>query len=165
MLFQNSLASFSKEVKYLITTFLVVLSVGFFSGITFVENTSGFKTQGIEENYLGNEDNEDSEVMKFKKSDKHMLNIIHSHILSMGVIFFLVGGLVSMTSINKTIKKILMIEPLVSVLVTFGGIYLLWNGVLWMKYVIMVSGMLMTLSFGVSIILILLHLYKKESNR
>ncbi|MDB4297385.1 hypothetical protein N9901_01380 [Flavobacteriaceae bacterium] len=152
------------ELKMLITTFLVVLSIGFYSGITFVENTSGFKTNGIQENYLGNEDNDDAEIMKFKKNEKHMLNIIHSHILSMGVIFFIVGGLLLTTDISGFFRHFLMIEPLLSVLVTFGGIYFLWRGVLWMKYVIMISGTLMTLSYTASVLVIIYQLFKNPKN-
>ena len=48
-----------------------------------------------------------------------------------------------------------MIEPLLSVLVTFGGIYLIWLDIDWMSYVVMVSGGLMTLSFVGSVIAIL----------
>ncbi|MEN8764348.1 hypothetical protein [Wenyingzhuangia sp.] len=162
MQIQGLIYTLPKELKLLVTTFLVVLSVGFYSGITFVENTSGFSTQGVQENYLGNESDEDSEVLKFKKNEKHMLNIIHSHILSMGVIFFLLGGLLSLTKINTTVKKFLMIEPLLSVLVTFTGIYLLWTGVLWMKYIVMFSGILMTASFSASILIVMIQMYKKN---
>lgn len=162
MQIQGLIYTLPKELKLLVTTFLVVLSVGFYSGITFVENTSGFSTQGVQENYLGNESDEDSEVLKFKKNEKHMLNIIHSHILSMGVIFFLLGGLLSLTKINPTFKKFLMIEPLLSVLVTFTGIYLLWTGVLWMKYIVMFSGILMTASFSASILIVMIQMYKKN---
>ncbi|MEN8805814.1 MAG: hypothetical protein ABF278_09340 [Wenyingzhuangia sp.] len=162
MQIQGLIYTLPKELKLLVTTFLVVLSVGFYSGITFVENTSGFSTQGVQENYLGNESDEDSEVLKFKKNEKHMLNIIHSHILSMGVIFFLLGGLLSLTKINPTVKKFLMIEPLLSVLVTFTGIYLLWTGVLWMKYIVMFSGILMTASFSASILIVMIQMYKKN---
>lgn len=157
---QGLIHQLPKEIKLLITTFLVVLSVGFYSGITFVENTSGFKSNGIHENYLGNEDVEDAEVMKFKKNEKHMLNIIHSHILSLGVIFFILALLLSMTNISGFLRHFLMIEPLTSVLITFGGIYFLWSGILWMKYIIMVSGILMTLSYSISILIILFQLFK-----
>ena len=78
----------SKEIKLLIGTFLVVLSVGFYSGLTFIEETSSFSSKGIQENYIGNENDENATEMKFKKNEKHMLSIIHSHILSMGLIFF-----------------------------------------------------------------------------
>ncbi|MFW2347565.1 MAG: hypothetical protein ACN4EF_03300, partial [Wenyingzhuangia sp.] len=61
-----------------------------------------------------------------------------------------------------TVKKFLMIEPLLSVLVTFTGIYLLWTGVLWMKYIVMFSGILMTASFSASILIVMIQMYKKN---
>ena len=73
----------------------------------------------------------------------------------MSLIFFLVGGILSITKLNPTLKKVLMIEPLLSVIFTFGGIYFLWKGILWMKYIVMVSGTLMTLSYTISVLIIL----------
>ena len=56
---------------------------------------------------------------------------------------------------TKGIKYFLMLEPMVSLVVTFGGLWLLWSGVFWMKYIIMISGIMMHLSL-VAIILLLL---------
>jgi len=150
-----------KEIKLLIGVFIIVLSIGFYSGLLFVEETSSVKPDGIEEQYLGNENDEDAAVMKFKKSDQEMLSLVHSHVLSMSVIFFLVGIILSMTKLNKKFKLFLMIEPFISVLLTFGGIYLLWKGILWMKYIIMFSGSLMVLSYSLSLIIILSQLFQK----
>ena len=154
--------SFSKEIKLLIGAFLVVLSIGFFTGLMFVGETSSANPNGIEEQYLGNENDENAEVMKFKKSDQEMLTLVHNHMLSMSIIFFLVGLILSTTQLNKRIKIFLMIEPFVSVILTFGGIYLLWQGALWMKYIVMLSGTLMTLSYTVSVLIILGQLLKRE---
>lgn len=154
--------TFSKELKLLIGTFLIVLSVGFYSGLTFVGETSSFSSQGIQENYLGNEDDEEAVEMKFKKNEKHMLSIIHSHILSMGMIFLIVGLLVATTNISPLLRKFLMIEPLLSVLFTFGGIYLLWKGFLWMKYIVIISGTLMVFSYTLSVLIVFIQLFKKR---
>ena len=54
-----------------------------------------------------------------------------------------------------------MIEPFFSVLITFGGIYLMWTGLLWMKYIVMLSGILMTASFTASAFIILVQLFAK----
>lgn len=159
----NYIQTWAKELKLLVGTFLVVLSIGFFSGLSFVGETSSFSSNGIQENYLGNEDIEDAEEMKFKKSDKEMLSVIHSHILSMSMIFFLVALLVYHVEFNIAFKKFLMIEPLVSVVTTFGGLYFLWKGVLWMKYIVMISGMLMTLSYTLSVLLVFWALFKKRN--
>ena len=152
---------FSKEVKIFIASFIVVLSIGFYTGLLFVNQTEQMAPAGIEENYLGNEDIEAAAVMKFKKGKREMLTIVHTHILSMSFIFFLLGGILATTSINKKLKSFLMIEPFVSVLLTFGGIYFLWSGVLWFKYIIMISGIVMTLSFTVGALLVMQQLFKK----
>ncbi|MFT6337899.1 MAG: hypothetical protein ACI86M_002266 [Saprospiraceae bacterium] len=154
MITSNYLQYLPIQLKILVGVFLVVLSVGYFSGLAFVENTSGASQSGIVENYNGNEENEEALEMKFKKSDHEMLNIIHTHILSMSIIFFILGGLVYGADINSKLKSFLMIEPLISVLVTFGGIYMIWMGMEWMSYIVMLSGCLMTFSFMGSILVI-----------
>jgi len=150
MQFHGLLSQFPKEVKLLITAFVLTLSIGFFTGINFVKITSTFQSNGIESNYLGNESDEEAEVMQFKKSEKEIHTLIHNHILSMSIIFLLLGGILSLTSMNKKLKTILMFEPFLSIVLTFGGIYILWSGVLWFKYIIMFSGMAMVLSFILS---------------
>ena len=151
-----------KEIKLLIGVFVIVLSIGFFSGLLFVGETSSANPNGIEEQYLGNEHDEDAEVMKFKKSEKEMLSLVHSHVLSMSVIFFLLALIVSITKLNRQLKTFLMVEPLLSVVLTFGGLYFLWAGILWMKYIVMFSGTLMTLSFLLSVVIILKQLFEKS---
>jgi len=150
MQFHGLLMQFPKEVKLLITAFVITLNIGFFTGINFVRITSTFDSNGIEINYLGNENDEDAEIMQFKKSEREIITLVHNHVLSMSLIFFLLGGLLSLTSINKKIKNILMFEPFVSIILTFGGIYILWTGILWFKYVIMLSGIAMVLSIVLS---------------
>jgi hypothetical protein len=157
----NSIISFSKELRILIGVFLIVLSIGYFTGIVFVESTTNFSVNGIEETYLGNEQIEDAEIMKFKKSKRGIITLIHTHILSLSVIFFIVGLLLQTSTIKPKHKLFLSIEPFISLIVTFGGIYLLWSGVLWMKYVIIISGVLMTLSYTFSVIILMYQLFFK----
>lgn len=152
-----------KELKLLIGAFLIVLSIGFYTGLLFVNETSSINGIGIEENYLGNENDEEAVVMKFKKSPREMLSIVHSHILSMSLIFFFLGLILSLTNLPKNLKLFLMIEPFLSVILTFGGLYLLWKEILLMKYVVMFSGMLMTLSFTASILIIFYQLIRKQN--
>jgi len=111
MQFHGLIHKLPKHVKNFIAAFLVVLSVGYGSGLLFVGQTNSHNPQGMEENYLGNEDQEDAVVMKFKKGEREMLTILHTHILSISFIFFFLGGLVSITSLNKNLKSFLMIEP------------------------------------------------------
>lgn len=150
-----------KELKALIAVFVVVLSIGFYTGLLFVGETSSANPNGIEEQYLGNENDENATVMRFKKSNQEMLTLVHNHILSMSIIFFLLGVLVSITKLNKKLKLFLMMEPFLSVIFTFGGLYFLWSGMLWMKYIVMFSGVLMVLTYTSSVVIILKQLLQK----
>ncbi len=151
--------SFPKEIKLLIGAFVIVLSVGFYTGLLFVSETSSTNPNGIEEQYLGNESDESATVMKFKKSEKEMLTLVHNHILSMSLIFLLVGLILSTTELNTKLKTLLLVEPFISVLLTFGGLYFLWLEIFWMKYIVMLSGFLMTLTYTISILIILKQLF------
>ena len=153
---------FPKEIKLLIVAFVCTLSIGFFGGITFVSDTTNSNPNGIEQRYLGNENDEEATTMKFKKSSGEIKTLVHNHILSLSVIFFLLAIILATTSVNTQLKLFLMIEPFVSIICTFGGIYLMWTGITWMKYIIMISGLLMTLSFTISVIYILKGLLVKK---
>lgn len=162
MVLHGLLHTLSKDIKLFIGVFVIVLSVGYYTGLLFVSETSTANPNKIEENYLGNEEDESATEMKFKKGKREMLTIIHTHILSMSIVFFLLGALLSITSINRKLKRFLMIEPFLSVLFTFGGIYFLWSGISWMKYVVMISGILMTTSYTIGSSLVVLQLFKKQ---
>jgi len=153
---------FPREIKLVIIAFIVILSIGFYGGLSFVRNTTSMSTAGIETHYLGNEADEDAEIMKFKKSEGEMLTIVHNHILSLSVIFFLLSLILATTSINKKLKYFLMLEPFLSILLTFGGIYLLWKEVIWFKYIVIFSGVLMIVTFLVSTLSILYQLFSSK---
>ncbi len=148
--------------KRFLIAFVLVLSVGFYTGVSFVSFTTDNSPKGVEENYLGNEEDEEAEVMKFKKSDREMLTTIHTHILSLAFIFFLQGCILLLTTIPHRVKTFLLIEPFVSVLLTFGGLFLMWKGILWMKYIVILSGTLMTTCFTISTAIILYQLFSKK---
>jgi hypothetical protein len=82
----------------------------------------------------------------------------------MSFIFFLLGILVWLTKLPVKLKLFLTVEPFLSVLLTFGGIYLLWSGVLWFKYIVIVSGVLMTATFTASALIVLYQLTFPNQN-
>lgn len=152
-----------KELKLLIFLFVVLINIGFFSALIMVDNTTTMSATGVQENYLGNEADENAVEMKFKKSETQVLGIIHSHILSMATMFFLMGVFLSITQLPQKLKLFLMLEPFVSILLTFGGIYFLWKGFVWFKYIIIFSGSLMTLTFIISSLIIYYQLLFPKS--
>lgn len=143
---KGSLSSWPVNLKRLIIAFVLILNVGFFTGFSFVGETTSFNSRGIEENYLGNEEDENAEVMLFKKSKREILTLVHNHILSLSVIFFVLALLMYISEVPDIWRSLLMWEPFMSLLFTFGGIYVLWSGVTWFAYVIMVSGTALVVS-------------------
>lgn len=162
MQFEGKIQELSKTAKMLLVCFLITLSFGFYTGLLFINENTNSTFNGMEEHYLGNEDDENAEVMKFKKSKKDIVTMVHNHVLSLSIIFLLLGGLLLLTNLSPIIKKILIVEPFISLLFTFGGIWIMWSGVLWFKYVIMLSGILMTATFTASVLIILFQLMRKK---
>lgn len=150
-----------RYAKLFVTAFVLVLSVGYVTGLMFVAQTDSHTPEGMEQNYLGNEQVESPEVMKFEKGEREMLTILHTHILSLSFIFFFMGALIAITSISARLKAVLMVEPFVSIILTFGGIFLLWKGMTWVKYIVMISGIAMTLCYFGGVYVVLKGLWVK----
>jgi len=151
-----------KLAKLLLACFVVTLSFGFYTGLLFVNENTSTTANGIEAHYLGNENDENAKEMQFKQSKKEIITTIHNHVISFSMIFLALGTIILLTSLPKFLKKLLIIEPFISIIFTFGGIWLMWAGVLWFKYIVMISGVLITLTFSLSVVFILQQLLKKR---
>ena len=152
---RGTLSQLPKDFRILVSCFVIVLNIGFFTGFNFVRVSTSLSTSGIEENYLGNEEDEEADIMRFKKSEKEILTLIHNHVLSLSVIFFVLAVLLYMTNVSPKLTTFLLFEPLASLVLTFVGIYIMWLGVIWFKYIIIVSGLAMVLSLCLTSFLII----------
>ena len=137
-----------KLLKISLSIFLISLSFGYISGIDLLKHTTDFNLKGIEENIIGNDFDESAEELKFDMSEREFAGIIHSHVISLAILFLILSLLIFFSSYSNGIKTFFMIEPTISLILTFGGMWLLWAGISWFKYVIMISGILMHLSFS-----------------
>jgi len=159
----NNIQNFPSYVKRMIFFFTLSMTVGHFTGFNFIYRTTELKPQGIEENYNGNEEDENAEVMLFKKPENEILTTIHTHILSFSLIFIALCGVLLAVPMPQKLKSFLLIEPFVSTILTFGGIWFLWKGFIWVKYIVMLSGILLTLSFVLIVFFIFKGLLKSPS--
>lgn len=161
MNYLNNIQNFPGHVKKFIFFFLLALTFGYVTGFSFIYNTTHLNPQGLEENYNGNEDNDEAETMLFKKSEREILSLIHSHVISFALIFLATGVLLLSVPMNDQLKQFMLIEPFVSTILTFGGIWMLWKEMIWFKYIVMISGFFLTLTFFVSVFMIVRGLIKK----
>jgi hypothetical protein len=132
-----------------IAAFILVSLAGYVAGLAFVYHNTGMAASGISDHYHGNE-----EELKFGKSTAEMLGIVHTHLLGMGSLFFLVALLYAITDGSDRVKTFWAAETLLSLLTTFGSLWLIaagWHGMVWLLYpssVLMVIGYLL-MSFSV----------------
>lgn len=135
------------SIKSFLLAFLLTLAFGYGAGLYFLSDLMGPSPQGVEENYLGSKgEPEEGEKMKFKMSERELFITIHDHVLSLSLIFLVLGSGVLLSGLPSKLKSFLCFEPFLSIIVTFGGIWILWTGVTWMRYLILISGALMHLS-------------------
>ena len=151
----------AKPLKRMLLLFVITISLGYGFGLRYLYLTTEANTTTLQENYLGNEDNEEAEVMKFKKTEKSILTFLHDHLLSMGMLQLVLSLLLFFSKLPSQIKNFLAIEPFISMLITFSGIYLLWLGVVEVKYVVIVSGMLFHTTLILSLVLLGITLLRK----
>lgn len=155
-----SLKQFDFNLKLLTTAFLILLTFGYAIGLLLVEHKTGITPKGITEEYKGTLDETQSDVIKYPRSKNEMYIFLHNHITSLSVLFFIVGFIFYFSSIvSKRFKTFLILEPFISIAVTFSGIWLLWETSQLFSWIVLVSGILMGLSYAVMVLLILIELW------
>ena len=115
----------SNKVKYLITTFLLVMITGVSVGLIYVMETTSFSMRGTSEHYAGSEIIDELDIPeKYPKNFEGLLLTTHTHLISFAFIFLAMGLIFLMNSVITGVwKTIIMIEPFFSVLGTFGSIW------------------------------------------
>jgi hypothetical protein len=121
----------------------LVQVVGYTTGLLYVHHTTGMTPPGVSEQYRGSDSTAVTEAaMKFPKSYPEMLNITHTHLLGMLVIFVLSGAALALCERpSERWRRLLIVEPFVALLISFSAMWL-------MRYVDPAFSWLLTLSSG-----------------
>lgn len=131
--------------RKLVAVFVVVTLVGVVAGAVFIEATTHLTPAGVTAQYRGLDEAAMAEApeMKFPKSTAEMLTTTHNHILGLSVLFLVYGFLYLHAGAMSRRRVLVAVEPLCSLVVTFGGLWVvrfLWPPFV---YVVILSGMLM----------------------
>ncbi len=138
-----------RAIKLLLMLTVLNLTVGVGIGLYYVSNTTHLSPEGTAEQFRGSSvDNNFDIPEKFPKPTSELLTTTHNHIISMTFIFFIMGGIFYFNSIITGFwKSFFIAEPFFSILATFGGIWFIRFIHSSFSYLVMVSGILMYLSF------------------
>jgi ABC-type phosphate transport system permease subunit len=145
-----------RTLKLFLTAFLIVLTIGYAIGLLFVEHQTSITSTGVQEQFLGNENSPNAEEIKYAKSANAMFTFMHTHILSLSLVFFAVGAVFYFTSAPPLLKRFLILEPFAAILTTFGGIALVrYVSDAW-SWLVILSGVSLFVSY-VSILGLILY--------
>lgn len=149
-----------QTLKLFITTFLVVLTFGYVVGLLFVDHATSLSAKGIHEQFLGNEGSEGMGDLKYPKSTNEMFTFMHNHMLSMALVFFAVGGIFYFSSIlSEKAKRLLLLEPFIAVVITFGGIALIRYVSPSLSWLVMISGASLFACYCTMVVVIVMELW------
>jgi hypothetical protein len=150
--------------KKLVLLFTMVAFFGVVIGGIFIEATTNLEPKGVVEQYSGNEENRaDAQELKFAKPFKEMLTTTHNHILGLSPLFFIVGLLYLATAKNNWLRITIAAEPFLSLILTFGGLWVMRYWWAPFVYVVIASGTAMLLCFGWMCLVIIKECIKKDA--
>ena len=152
------------QVKLLIIAFTICLVVGVSIGLVYIYTTESTSAAGTIEHYRGSDVTGDFDIPdKYPKTFEGMLLTTHTHVIAFAIIFLILGLFWAMNSIVVGWWKLFfLVEPFVSVLITFLS---LW-GIRYVSdsfsYISMVFGILTYTSFYLMAWIILLDLLNRQ---
>lgn len=142
-----TLASLPRHFRQIALWFVVVLGIGYTTGLVYVWHTTSLTPTGVTERYRGNQPPADAvpstdtsgaggseplasdlatDDLKFEKSLAEMLNVTHTHMLAMASFLVPITCIFALASRpSSRTKSLLIIEPFVALVVSFGAMWLM----------------------------------------
>lgn len=115
-----------EPIRALARWITIVQLVGYTTALIFVRHTTGLTPGGAALRYRGSDADAAEDAMQFAKSFAEMLNITHTHLLSMAAIFVFSGLTLALCSRpSERWRRILVVEPFVALLVSFSAMWLM----------------------------------------
>lgn len=153
-------------LKKLITAYLITVTIGLSLGLYFVNHTTSMTPSGTVERFRGSEIDESDDFVipeNYPKPISELLVTTHNHILGFSFIF---GSLGLIFFFNDRVrgfwKSFLIIEPFVSIIVSFGSIWLMRFVHPGFVYITIISAILIYLSFYIMAAVSLVDLWTKR---
>lgn len=115
-----------EPIRSLARWMTIVQVVGYTTALIFVHHTTGMTPAGVALRYRGSDPDATEAAMQFSKSFAEMLNVTHTHLLSMAAIFIFSG--LAFALCNRPAerwRRVLVVEPFVALLVSFSAMWLM----------------------------------------
>lgn len=163
-----NLSNLEPLFKKFITSYIIVVTIGLSLGLYFVNHTTSMTPGGAVERFRGSEVDEDSEFSipeNYPIPVRELLTTTHNHILGFSFIFGSIGLIFYFNDRVKGFwKGFLLIEPFVSIILSFGSIWLIRFVHPVFVYVTVISAILLYISFYSMVVISLINLWTKNKN-
>jgi hypothetical protein len=154
----------NSTLRTFLTSFLVVLTAGYAVGLLFIDHTTSLTTDGIEQQFLGTPESATMEELRYAKSAHEMFVFLHNHILSLALVFLVLGGIFFFSSVTSTRwKTFLMVEPFGAIITTFGGMVLVRYVSPLYTWLVLLSGISLACCYTAMVLLILWELWRSKT--
>ncbi len=157
-----SLSELDGTYKLMIASALFSVTVGVLIGLGYLYYLTSYSPQKAIENYRGSEvENKEIDIPEhYPKPVSEIFITTHNHIIGFTLIFIFVGAVFTMSSIiNGFWKKFLLVEPFVSIVISFLCLWLIRFISHYFVYIMIVSSILIYLSYSIMVSLIFYELY------
>jgi hypothetical protein len=151
---------------YLVFFFQLSLLAGYSVGFLNLFARKQITPQSIQYSVRGLPEDmqEQADEIILPKTLKEMIVTTHNHVIVLSIVF-LIEGILFLSLFHSGVVRWIVIEPFVSLLLTFGSLWLIFFGVSGFSYIAFISGIVMHSIFyimALSIIYRLLKLQKKQ---
>jgi hypothetical protein len=146
-----------RDAKVFLTAFLVVLLLGYVSGLSYVYLTTRMLPGGIAAHYAGSAD---EATMDFPKSPLALMQTTHNHVLSLSLVFALVDALLFATALSPRLRTALVVESFGAIVTSFGSLWLIRYVSPLFAWLLLASGVAMAATFFVSIAVVIGEIWR-----
>ena len=120
------LKNLSSDLKTTISAFLIILCLGISTGLIYINFTTNMSPDGTIEQYKGSSVSKYDIPEKFPKEFENMILTTHEHIIAFSIISIILCIIFNFNSIIiGKLKLFLMIEPYLSIFITFTSMWLM----------------------------------------
>ena len=158
----NHLENLPQELKYLLSAFLISLSIGILMGLSYVYMTTDMKPDGITERYNGSDVKINEIPENYPKPIENMILTTHNHLIMFSIISILLGYIFYHNSIiNGWAKTLIILEPFIGTIIMFGALWLMRYVNPSFNYLVALSSIITYTMWFLMIMISLFNLNKK----
>ena len=157
------LKNLPQDIKYLLSIFLLSMTLGISTGLAYIYITTNMDTSGITERFNGSEVIDNQIPENYPKPIENMILTTHNHLINFSFISFILAMIFYFnTIINGWIKTIIIVEPFIGTIIMFGSMWLMRYANPIFSYTVMITSII---TYSLWFLMIFISLYDLNKKR